>query len=257
MPTIQWITSIPIRQSDCLHTWVHSANVELLSKDDIVWMRGQAESEEALIEVDQRLRAIPGAERFQVVDNHLLRPIDSRLPTCVYPDGPWKSAAAMLRVELPPSGLCGSTPSTVTFRTTRGATAAANSTLTPSILECNFPEFYRWAITSSETRLEALAFACDADGQTIVRGLPLPPVNGMRWIEYDNVAVPVGHSWQPSVSVQTLNQALETSSDAIHFLEADGRLRVLEHSVFVMATRSSVRLTAQSIGATTSIGGVG
>jgi hypothetical protein len=255
MPTIQWITSIPIGQSDCLHTWAHSANVELSLKDDIVWMRGKAESEEALTEVDQRLRAIPGAERFQVVDTNLLRPIDSRLPTCAYPDGPWKPAAAMLCVQLPPSGLGSPTPSAVTFRTTRGATVAANSTLSPSILECNFAEFSQWAITSSEARLGALAFACNESGRTIVRGNPLPPVAGTRWIEYDHVAVRVGHSWQPPVSVQTLNQALETSSNAIHFLEADGRVRVLSHSVFVMAMRSSVRLTAHSISDTTSIGG--
>ena len=246
MPTIQWMTSIPVAESDCLHSLVRAANIELSIKNDLVWLRGEAESEEALLEIDHRLRAIPGAERFRVVDTNLLQPIERLLPTRACPDGPWQSAASVLSVEIPPSSLSGAQPNVVAFEIVRGATSEANATLAPSILECDFTDWSQWALQASEARLGGLAFACDASGRTIVRGFPLPPFAGKRWIEYGNVAVAVGHSWQPAVSVKTLNRVLNATTETIHFLEED-RQRVLDHSSFVMATRSSIRATADSL----------
>ena len=248
MPTIQWMTSIPITESVCLHAFLQSANVKLSIQDDLVWLRGEAESEEGLIEIDQRLRTIPGAERFVVVNTNLLQPIGSLLPTTACPDGPWQSPSALLCVDLPAAGLSGQNPGSVRINVVRTATAEANSKLTPTVLECDFDSWRQWALHASEVRLGALAFACNATGMTLVRGTPLPPLAGKRWIEYGNVAVEIGHSWKPSVSVETLNRSLETTSEAIHFLENDGRLRVLDRSSFVLATRSSVRATAESIG---------
>lgn len=251
MPTIKWMTSIPVAESADLHALAQSINIELSIKGEIVWLRGEAESEEALLEIDQRLRSIPGALRYRVVEASLLQPIDRLLPTCVEPEGPWHSAASMLRVELPSAGLGGQKPDEVELRLVRTATSEANSTLTPSILECEFAAWSQWALQSSEARLSALAFACDESGHAIIRGLPLPPLAGKRWIEYDNVAVEVGHSWKPAISVETLNRSLSVTSEAIHFFETDGRQRVLDQSSFVMATRSSIRSTAESIGGAT------
>jgi len=216
--------------------------------EDRLWLRGRAESEEALFQIDQRLRAIPGAERFRVVDADLLQPIDRMLPTCSCPQGPWQKADSVLDVELPSAGLGAPKPNEVTLQIVRAPSVLANASLTPSILECDFLALSQWALRSSEVRLGALAFACDATGQTIVRGLPLPPLAGRRWIEYDRVAVEVGYSWEPAVSVRTLNLAVAQSDDSIHFLEADGRERVIDHFSFVKATRGSVRATAESIG---------
>lgn len=247
MHTIKWITSIPNAESDCLHALSQSVSIELALKDDFVWVRGEAESEEAFLLINQRLRAIPGAERFRVVDTNLLQPIDSRLPTGVYPDGPWQTAASVLSVEFPPSGLGSQAIAKVEFQIVRAATVKANAALAPTILECDFETWMQWALHSSEARLGALAFACDATGHTVIRGLPLPPLAGTHWIEYDNIAVEVGYSWQPAVSVATLNRVLTTSFDAVHFLQSDGQLKVLDHSSFVMATRSSIRATAESM----------
>ena len=248
MPTIKWMTSIPVAESADLHALAQSVNFQLSLKDEIVWLRGEAESEEALLEIDQRLRSIPGAQRYRVVDANLLQPIESVLPIRVHLDGPWYSAASMLSVELPSAGLAGQKPNEVELQIVRTATVEANSTLTPSILECEFAAWSQWALQSSEARLSALAFACNEVGRTMICGLPLPPLAGKRWIEYDNVAVEVGHSWKPSVSVKTLNRILAASSEAIHFLEVNGRHRVLDRASFVMATRSSIRTTAGSIG---------
>ena len=247
MPTIQWMTSVPVTESASLHCLVQSTNVKLSLKDELVWLRGEAESEEAMSEIDQRLRAIPGAERFLVVGTNLLRPIDALLPTSACPEGPWQSPSSILRVDLPAAGLGGRTSDGIRIDVVRSATTIANSALAPTILECEFSTWSHWALQASETRLSALAFACDADGKTMVLGNPLPPVSGKRWIEYGNVAVEIGHSWVPSVSVETLNHALAASSGAIHFLGPDGQLCVLGRSSFVMATRSSVRATANRL----------
>ena len=52
MPTIKWMTSIPVAESANLHALAQSINIELSIKGEIVWLRGEAESEEALLEID-------------------------------------------------------------------------------------------------------------------------------------------------------------------------------------------------------------
>ena len=240
----QWIASIPINESVALHPLVQQLTMQILVEDEELWLRGSFESEDAFHKANQLLRTIPGAVRYRVTEDNMLLQVDHRLPTRICPDGSWQTPQTFLKTDLPTANLAGMMPKKATIEIVRAASQQANVEGTPSFLECDFDAFKRWALQSSKVRLGGLSFACGSDGNTFIRGTTLPYIEGTSWIEYGSVAIPIGYSWQPAVSVQTLNSIVKSDPDTMHFLSADNNHRKIDLNDFVKATPSSVRATA-------------
>jgi hypothetical protein len=117
----------------------------------------------------------------------------------------------------------------------------------PSLLLTNLEEFNGFAVTAAQVRLERLQFAADDQGRVLVRGEPLPPLPGRRFVLHGSVAVPAGLAWHPAVSAEVLARRFGVSVDALVVWNEDGTITRLHAEQFVPATRSAARMTAQAL----------
>jgi hypothetical protein len=107
--------------------------------------------------------------------------------------------------------------------------------------------FARFAAMAPQVRLDRLQFAADEAGDVLVRGRPLPPLPGRRFVLQSGVAVPAGFCWQPAVDADVVARCFGASGSALVVWYEDGTLTRLHGEQFAQATRSAVRATEQAL----------
>ena len=212
--------------------------LEVAESGQDVWLRGQRGDES----LDAKLSALPARGRYELLAENHLRQIDRRVPSARLPNLRWQPLEAWLQVELPVAAFPANEPASVPLRLVR-STDERN----PELLFTRFAEFKRFAEQGAQVRLDRLQFAADAGGRVLVRGRPLPPLPGCRFILHGGVAVPAGFAWQPAVSAEVLTRRFGVSGDALVLWNEDGTITRLHGEQFVPATRSAVRATGQAL----------
>ena len=99
----------------------------------------------------------------------------------------------------------------------------------------------RYAENASAVRLSSLQFAAD-EQRVLVIGRPLPPLPGTRLAIIEDVAVPLGWTWTPSLSPKDVRTILGADDDFVLWLP-DQPVEFIAENSFVAASRSAVRLT--------------
>lgn len=210
--------------------------LEVLEQEGALWLRGEG-TDDAL---DLALRKIPGAERFEVLPDGVLRPIGRRVPRGRLPDGAWVPLRGWLVLEPQTGALAATTDAPAELRVVRSAaTAEANVLLLP------LAAWADWVLQAPEVRLRPLDFAADRQGRTVVRGTPLPSLAGERWVERSGVAVPCGYEWVPALEAPALRAWLRLESGDLALLGRDGAVDVVPAASFVRARRTAVRATVE------------
>jgi hypothetical protein len=104
-------------------------------------------------------------------------------------------------------------------------------------------------------RLNCWSFALNPAGEVLVRGKPLPPLDGTRLVETEGIAVPVGYAWSPAVPAAIVRRAMRLEKDETLVWTADGARRTVAAGDWVRATRSAVRLTRDRFAENASVTG--
>jgi hypothetical protein len=112
----------------------------------------------------------------------------------------------------------------------------------------SFRAWRDYAVAAPQIRLNCLSFAASDDSQALVRGEPLPPLPGTRFVEVSGVAVPLGWTWWPAVDAEVVRQALGFAEYDLALFTSAGECELIVADDFVRATRSAVRLTAKELG---------
>jgi hypothetical protein len=118
----------------------------------------------------------------------------------------------------------------------------------PELLLTGLEEFKEFATAAAQVRLDRLQFAANAEGSVIVRGRPLPPLPGRRFVLHAGVAVPAGFAWEPAVSAEALARRFGVSGDAVVLWAEDGTIARLQGEQFVPVSRSAIRATERAMG---------
>jgi hypothetical protein len=211
-----------------------AAGLEIAPGNQALWLRGPA-PDEALA---RALSALPATARFERLANDRLRPLDSRIASQRLPDLRWTPLAKWCQVALPPAALAGTPPGPVPLRLVRSTEEQP-----PNLLLVDLETWTNFALRAAEVRLRPLRFAVSAERRVLVRGLPLPPLPGGRFVERGNVAVPAGFAWQPAVPVEVVRRLFAASGDALVLWQADGSCVRLHSDHFIPATRGAARET--------------
>ena len=246
MPAVEWMIKIPAVERESLFEFRKAGNVLFADDDAWWWLRGNANSTEAWEGILEIARRIPGAAGF-TLENSSLIPVGCQLPIMNYPELAWAELSQCLQLESPKTRWVATPTDRAAIRFERTATHWANCERETTLLLCQFSDWFDWVVRTSEIRLSPLSYAVDETGETLVRGTPIPPLSGLGFVEYDNVALPVGFSWKPAVSVNILNQIMKGSPRESTVVLPDESIRRVQNTEFVQATRSAIRETASQL----------
>lgn len=221
--------------------------VEALVVEDRLWLRG-----ELVFADDSQLRQlIPGEQPFLVGPDGQLTRYGDLVPSAWLPDGPWQPLCSCLELQLP-----------VIRNEISGRPVAARLTLVrdgaevpATLLRTTLEVWAEFVESAPQWRLDDLAFVVDDQGNTIIRGTPLPPLPGAQWIERGGIATPAGWSWHPRVAPDVLVQHFDLTAGDLallvpttQLLAEDGDvepvLSVVRADDWVRVTRSAVRRAA-------------
>jgi hypothetical protein len=211
--------------------------LEIGEAADSLWLRGPAGESELELE----LRKLPAEFRSEWLPDGRLRPLESRIPSLVLPALRWEPLRKWLAVELPAANWPGERGDPVSLRLARSAEEAP-----ANVLRTRLVDWLEFAQSAAEVRLQRLTFAVSAERQVLVRGTPLPPLAGERFVERAGIAVPAGLGWQPAVSVEVIRRVLGVAEGGFVLWEPDNTVTRLHPEQFVAATRRAVRATAEA-----------
>jgi hypothetical protein len=108
------------------------------------------------------------------------------------------------------------------------------------------PIWATYAATAPLVRLRQWTFAADARGMAVIRGTPIPPIQGTPLVDHAGILLPAGWHWAPPIDAEVVRQSLQLASGDIALFDVDGSWQRIAPLDFVHATRSAVRLSAES-----------
>jgi hypothetical protein len=207
-------------------------------EEELLWLRGEDLGEE----LDLELRKLPGARRHTVDGDGRFTEVGHRIPAGTLPSNGWKPLSTWLSPGPQPAALAGDVPQRVVLRVERTGVERPASVLLTSV-----EAWAAYARRAPAARLRPLTFAACADGRTIVRGAPLPPVPGRRYAEREGVAVPCGYAWSPPVEPAVVRQVLRLAAGDLALFAGDGTHERVDAAHFARATRAAARASLEAL----------
>lgn len=200
-----------------------------------IWVRGprlKPADEEAA-------RQVPWEERYNVVNGDRLRRAGRLLTEERFPGCDWNPLQAFLRPRLPDPIAPGHQPEGVRLELRPVARISE-----PNLLEAESQDWLSYVETAPEIRLQCLAFALDEQdpGRVLIRGTPLPPLPGARFVEAESIATPAGLHWYPAISAPSVRTFLGAKESELMILRTDGCCVRVPRSAWNAAARATVRL---------------
>lgn len=236
--TPAWVARFPVRYAASLARLRTVRGIEAARLDDFVWLRG-SDADEALV---RRLRTLPFAERFEVLDDGRIRPVGALVPTERLPSIAWVPLTQLVEAALPVPALSGRLGSRVPLRLVPSThEAVPNVLMVPMEIVAAFVE------SAPESRLHCCRLAVRADGRALVHGRPLPSIPGALFVERDGVAIPAGFECDPQVPFDIIAEALELAEGDLAILDRDAELVRIPADQFVLLTRSAVRRSQEAL----------
>jgi hypothetical protein len=242
----RWAIRVGIKEGQQILTLRNEPNTQVLFLDAEIWLQSKISGhwdDESNVDLLTRIRKIFGAVRFHVLDDDQLIRFGNRVPDGRLPTGDWQPLTSQIELEMPIAGLTGSLESSPPLTLTRGASRYVGPAREPELLRCSLDDWSKYASTAPLVRLQPLTFACDDQRRVLVKGNPLPPVQGELFALSCGVATPLGWCWEPAVSPKTLRASFPSPADTMILWNSDGRWNQISSSQFVVASRSAVRLT--------------
>jgi hypothetical protein len=230
-----WAVRLAVDNQRALGRLRRIPGLEVLQQNNWLWLRGGALDHK----LDKAIRSIPGATRLRVLPDGQLVPDGRLVPSGYLPQGPWTGLAQWLAPELPTPALSGRINQRVPVRLVRSRWLAD-----PNVLMTSSQLWQDYAVWAPQVRLDRWAFAVGPRSDVVVRGEPLPPIKGRRFVERHGVAVAAGWTWTPPVEAAVLSQALKLREGDLALLHADAEWDFVRGDDFVRASRSAVRRSA-------------
>jgi hypothetical protein len=250
----RWAAALPIAHAAHLGRFRLRGGIEVCQQGETLWLSGSD-----LEAVDVTLRGLPDVRRFRHLPDDQLVEVEQRVPSCMLPAGTWVTLGIWLKGVLPQTAWPGQAPPRIALRLERAVTPRV-----PTLLELPLSAWQAYAATAPQVRLDRLSFALDSRKRVLVRGTPLPPLAGRRFVEFDGIAVPIGWHWTPAVDAQTVRACLQLDAnesgprqtqgvlengrgDLALLTNEDCRWERIPGDAFVQATRSAVRMSAEAL----------
>lgn len=230
-----WTVALPLEEATWLGPLRCRSEIEVCPQSETVWLRGPAGDDE----MELKLRALPG-KRFEILPDNQLVPHGATVPSGYCPTGPWLSLRKWMTLSMPTAAMSGTIGGKLELQLVRGGPVGE-----ANVLRTTAELWGRYASEAPQVRLEALAFAVSELGHILVRGKPLPPLAGERFVLEEGIAIPAGYTWLPTLDGEVMRAALSLPPGDLALFQPDGAWDRVRGEDFVRATRSAARLSTQ------------
>lgn len=226
----------------------HRPQLEACLAGDRLWLRGQR-LDEALT---RQLLRLPALCRYTVTTDGALIADGTCVPRGRLPDGRWLPLHCWLPLTPPLARSVRDLPPAGAIRPAVLQLVPADALGEPTILLTDLRTWSAYAVQAPLIRLQRWSFAVNDRAEALVRGLPLPPIPGRRYVETALVAVEAGWTWSPRLEAAALRESLQLQEGDLALLlrsshSAEVCCEVVPASDFVTATRSAVRRTVAGV----------
>lgn len=254
--TLPWCAMVPLKQMSRLAPLRLDSTVVGLLDGERLYLRGndsQPDHKDRLLSrPPATVCACPEVELYVLrADGGLMRPGGDvsygRLPA-----GQWHRLDHWITVGRPVAANAGRR-----MRVDRPVLTLVRSSMSvvpAGAMVCRWSKWCQWVDSASVIRLERLSFARMADDRwfgsgldTLVYGVPLPPINGLQLIDHAGLLIPSGLQWSVIADPVVIRSQLPLSEDDLALFNAAGRWCVLPAQQLLRATRMAVRLADRSL----------
>jgi hypothetical protein len=233
-----WLIRIAPENAAALARLRLVSGIEVGESADALWLRGKPGDDS----LARDLSLLPAEARYEELPNRQLRLVTNHIPSGSLPSVRWQPIGAWARIETPPAAMPAFNVQSVPLRLVRSAAERD-----PEVLLTTLTDWAEFAGKAGRVRLQRLSFAASPDGKALVRGTPLPPIPGQRFVLHGGLAVPAGFTWQPAVSAGVVVHLFNVAPDALVLWLPDGTIMRLHTEQFVPATWSAVRATLEAL----------
>lgn len=231
--------SLPLADVRALGFVLSWSGVEVSEAAPLLWLRASALSDEQW----EQCRRLPGADRYSVLADGQLVPVGRSVPQGRVPQGNWRPIRSALQITPPVADDAPTRrPEPMNIRLVRSREEAE-----PNWLLVRLADWVAYAAQAPQVRLARLSFVAAERVAVAVRGEPLPPLAGRRFVERSGIVVPAGWTWSPAVPAEIVREALKLEPGDCAWFGTDGTWRIISAGDWVQASRSAARLTAGEV----------
>lgn len=209
--------------------------VTIALHESLHWLRFP----QALLQQSPSLISLPTLQRFHTFSHQpYLFSTESALPQGLPPSGPWEKLEGFLKLDTTIPSLPATPALLPPLPLTLQPVPPENPSLPASLLFIPTRTWITYAKSAPEYRLAPLQIACNSQGESFVTGSPLPPMAGVRFYEIDRIFLPLGFTWSPQISFNTLKQILNPQSTERIVWHHDNQLSRVIDEQWVAASRA-------------------
>ncbi len=217
-------------------------DVDAALQSDWIWIRCPISP--AKPQIQNTILHLPWQERYQLIDNVLLRPLDSRLPSRRLPSLNWQTLTSLFVPSLPhviePGLFAGLLPPPIDSTSTSSPDLGSAKAPQQALL-LSSAEWLNYVNSAPEIRLKPLTFALSEKDMALVKGHPLPPLRGEFYYYLDRVLWPLGCT--PASLLFSWPDYLQLKPNETALIHPNGSFQVIPDSGWIPASRGAVRLS--------------
>jgi hypothetical protein len=229
-----WAASLPGESAEWLAACRNVPALQVAESDGVIWVSGP----DRTVLDSNVLVAVPEIQLFELDDEQRLTPIGNLLSVGRLPDLNWKSLREQVRPRLPTAGFASRQ-----FQTVRLELERSSAERDVNVVIVGGDKLRALADTIPAARLKAWKLAVRSDGDVLVWGSALPPLEGKRFCEEAGVAFPAGLAPQPAISSAAIARQLGRRAGELLLWSSDSRIERIAAGHFTQATRVAIRLS--------------
>lgn len=233
-----WVFRIPASAAAALADLRQHEQLRVARDGDCYWVQATHLPEN----LARDLHSLPAGELFEILPGEKLRQSGRLVPDGKLPQLAWQPIREAVTLTLPVAAWAGDVAAPCPLQLVR-----ANIEQDANVLLLPWDRFEQWGLNAPAVRLAGLRFAVRSDGQTLLHGTPLPPLEGRLFVESRGIALPAGWTWHSPIDAELLARTANLAPGAVALWSVQGGYEVIADDQFVRATRSAIRETADRL----------
>jgi hypothetical protein len=222
---------------DALGAIRSNRGIEIATKNERTWIKVPFE----IYETELRIKQLPVESTFMTDEKENLFLVGGLTPVDILKDLNWQPLYSFLKVELPVSLLPGKLEEKISCN------LIPSKNIQPGIaLLSGLGTWKYYSETAPSVRLSCLRFAVSEKNEVLIIGNPLPPIPGIEYWKINNVLLPCGYDFEFRMGGIFISEKLNASNDSFLLFDKEGRIQLINKTLFVPGKRSAARLTSEN-----------